>query len=435
MKSTNKTPEKFKILVFGMDNQNLRTREDTVRDKYTISYTDMNTSEKFDDFDGVIIFQGSFESVKIRSGVYTSSWTEISYDENNLHIREKEIARLHKKNGFSCHLLTKEFTHIIDAKYRLETDLTKTRLKDVNLVISNLQNRITSIQFSKGMDAFKKFIENYGAASTTFRKNNTKQDFKAIAHIEEKVVGFSLNQQEYFIPSLPPSEFSSEIEDFFCSLCDALISCHTQKHTTVPTWAKEFDLSVEKEKEQKIRELEEELSKECLYLKKINSYKNCLCLSGPELAEVVGKIFSDGMNISVDDSDEHREDLKLLDESGKTIALCEIKGVNRGIKREQINQADSHRERAELPIDFPTLLIVNTAKEAQSLEDKNQLIANEQIKHAFNTNILILRTFDLLGMLRLHLLNKYSKEEILDLLLKNKGWLQYSNDTMIVIHE
>src|SRR4051812_45121486 len=103
--------------------------------------------------------------------------------------------------------------------------------------------------------------------------------------------------------------------------------------------------------------------------------------------------------------------VKLIGEDGKVIAVCEIKGINRSVKRENINQTDSHRERSGFDEGFPALLIVNTnIKSARSLAEKDQDIAVEQVKHAVHMHVLIMRTIDLLGLLRLVLCAKQTPE-------------------------
>ena len=83
-----------------------------------------------------------------------------------------------------------------------------------------------------------------------------------------------------------------------------------------------------------------------------------------------------------------REDLKLLDSTGNTVAFVEVKGASRGVGREQVNQADNHRERAGMSPEFPSLLIVNTNMKAASITDKDQSVASEQIQHAARMNVL-----------------------------------------------
>src|SRR5690606_21464074 len=147
----------------------------------------------------------------------------------------------------------------------------------------------------------------------------------------------------------------------------------------------------------------------------IDVYKSTLLLSGDDLVGSVAEVFRSGFKFEVNSNDDLREDLKLLDENGQVFCLCEIKGTNKGITREYINQADSHRERAGFNSDFPTMLIVNgNIKNSKSIEDKeqNQEVAPDQIKHAVKMNILIFRTIDLLNLLNLYLSSQITKDDI-----------------------
>ena len=78
-------------------------------------------------------------------------------------------------------------------------------------------------------------------------------------------------------------------------------------------------------------------------------YKAILSTSGEILKERVVAILRAFFGLKVDATEEFREDAKILNEdTGQPIAFAEIKGTKAGIKREHINQVDSHRERAGL---------------------------------------------------------------------------------------
>ena len=128
-----------------------------------------------------------------------------------------------------------------------------------------------------------------------------------------------------------------------------------------------------------------------------------------------------------------REDLMLVDSEGESVALVEVKGVSRGVAREHVNQADSHRERNAMPPEFPSLLIINThIKNSMAVADKDQSVPAEQIQHAARNNILVLRTLDLLNLASLHLSDKLTSEEVVELLTKSRGWLRVG-DTVEVL--
>ena len=75
----------------------------------------------------------------------------------------------------------------------------------------------------------------------------------------------------------------------------------------------------------------------------------------------------------------------------------EIKGINGGLKREHINQVDSHRERLGLPTEIPGLLILNDFSDINGLQErKAKRFDQVHLGHADKLNIRILRTTTLL---------------------------------------
>ena len=178
-----------------------------------------------------------------------------------------------------------------------------------------------------------------------------------------------------------------------------------------------------------MREIDEEK-------KLLRFYKRILIADGDPLVEAVVRLFKMGFGMTVDDSDEYREDIKILDSAGTPIIFAEIKGTNRGVKREHINQADSHRDRAGLTPEFPSLLIINThIKNSRTIEEKDKDVPAEQIQHASRNHILILRTLDVLRLLRLCLDHKIELEDLIKVLVENSGWLKVSDDDWEVIHD
>lgn len=171
-------------------------------------------------------------------------------------------------------------------------------------------------------------------------------------------------------------------------------------------------------------------------LRELNQFKRVLVCDGDALVEGVRDVFSLGFRVKVDGIDELREDLKILNDKNEPLMFIEVKGTNRGVKREHINQADSHRERADLPPDFPTLLIMNThIKNSRTFSEKNQDIAHEQVTHARKSNVLILRTYDLLELLKMHLAEKIGIDEVKVLLATNSGWLRVVDQEVQILPE
>lgn len=420
----------YKILVYGIDKKGLNLPENEIKTRnYTLFFEAFTTTKKFSDYDGVILFKGIFEKFEYEYDVLDGRYLTHEYKRNELDKRKKEADLLLKeKGGFLCFLLDDSF---IDEKYQ-RTDLAKQFLNYPQLKRKNTE-RITELNILS--DEFREFLKRYGAASSYFVNENNSIDFRKLVMLSGYSVGMIINKNSYFLPTLIPNNTPEIILEYFKHLSNGLVSSYNKLQESIPQWTKEFSFVEEKEiikQKEKAKLQLEKLNKKQTELDK---FKSILVLSGDTLVENVALTFKDGFGISVDCTDEFREDLKLLDEKSKPFSLCEVKGTNKGVKREHINQADSHRERSGYDEKFPSLLVMNThIKNARSIEEKYQEIAIEQIRHAAKMNVLVLRTIDLLGILQLYLAGSIKKDDIKKLLTNNCGWLRVEEETYSIIN-
>jgi hypothetical protein len=283
---------------------------------------------------------------------------------------------------------------------------------------------------------FQSFFELYSAANSYFKNNNESLDLRILAEVEHYIVSMVLWNERFFIPCLLPENNKERIAEFFRLLCDALVTTRKKLQVEIPKWANEFRFEEESRIQEKKAGLLEEIRKIDDEINKYERYKRILIFDNDSLVDSVSEVFERGFSLKTDTYDELKEDLKIIDEKDKPIIFVEIKGVNRGVKREDINQTDSHRERAGLPADFPSILIMNThIKNSRTLAEKNQDVAKEQVEYANKINVLVLRTYDLLGLLRLHLAKKISQGEVLEILTTKSGWLKVIDQQVQVVTE
>jgi hypothetical protein len=151
----------------------------------------------------------------------------------------------------------------------------------------------------------------------------------------------------------------------------------------LPKWAHDYhfhevsDLAARRDKQA------EEISEIDSRLRQFERYKRILTLRDEPLVDAVMEVFDDALPLKPKREEAFREDFMLHDAAGNRVALVEVKGVSKGVAREHINQAETHRERNGQPFEFPSLLTVNTnMKNATSLADREQKIASEQIEHS-----------------------------------------------------
>jgi hypothetical protein len=417
------------ILVYAIEQEGLNPPKLEIGTRnFRLFLEPFNTKKRFNEFDGVILFQGCFEKIRRVTDALGRSYYTCNYDKDELDKRLNEAKLLLKQGGCICFLLCRPFIDYDDRGQSLaDTDLAKIFLNLSSFYRENLSVRTTAVQCKR--NEFMRFLELYGAAQTSFDNLNEDIKLKPIATVGSHLVGMIMWNERFFIPALIPENTEERVSEFFTLLVDALLATRKKMVLEVPEWADKFvfeeEASLSQEKSQtmdRIGEINERLD---TYRK----FKQALVQGNEHLVDTVATILSDGLEFDVNPVDNFKEDLKILDGYGKPIVLCEVKGINRGVKREYVNQVDSHRERGGLPPSFPAVLIANThIKNARNLDEKDMDIPEEQVVHARKNNVLILRTLDLLQLLRLKFENRITKETVLELLSGPGGWLKVSED-------
>jgi len=421
------------ILFYGLERKGLPTPNEPLKSQnFCVYFESYGTARRFQEYDGVVLFQGIFEKFG-RSTNYIRSYLTHEYDTDELDKRKKEAALLLSNSGFLCFLLTDPFIDSDDGRDFSSTDLTKCHLNYQGLYRENFRKRVAHV--TPAVSEFKRFLEVFGAANTHFNNLNDAIDFRVLAQVRDRPVGFLLEQAEYFVPSLVPDARPDVVTEYVELLVDAVTSVHNKLHQSIPDWvaAYEFEEEIPLHHERadlisKVADIDERLAQ-------LAKYKAALIHTGPALVSDVKSILEVTLGINVDAEDEFREDIKLIGEDKTVLAVCEIKGINRGIKRENINQTDSHRERSGFSDTFPAILIANTnIKSARAIDEKDQELAPEQVRHAVNMHVLLIRTIDLLGLLRLVLAGKLSSQSARTLVLENAGWLRIQGNDVNVLH-
>lgn len=422
----------YNILVFGLERKGLPVPSEPLRTRnFSVFFEDYKTPRRFQEYDGVVLFQGIFEKFELKTG-YVDSYLSHTCDTDELDKRKKEAALLLGRGGFLCFLLTDPFTDRDGSRDFTATDLAKYYLNYSHFYRENFQKRVAHV--TPILDEFKRFIEMFGAASSYFKNNNNSLDCRVLAKVGNVPVGLLLDQAEYFLPSLVPDRRPEVVTEYFQHLVDAITAVHNKLHQAVPEWVAAYKFHEEEALLDERTSLLSKVSGIDSHLEQLNRYKQSLVHTGPELVTDVSAILEMTLGTKVDAVDEFREDVKLVGADGQVVCICEIKGINRGVNREHINQTDSHRERSGFAEDFPALLIVNTnIKGARSIAEKDQEVATEQVKHAVHMRILITRTIDLLGLLRLVRAGRLTTQDARSLIFSSVGWLRIQSDDVQVL--
>ncbi len=428
------TPEQeakpLRILVFGAEMKRIVVPGKSLTSRnYVLYFQPFNTEERFDDYDGVIVFQGLFEVLEFSQNFMGESHLKYRVAKNELDKRIKEVKLLFDKGGFVCFVLCEPFIDEDSGRDLSQIDLVKYFLNAPGLYRSNFESRVPQVRSM--MSEFKPFLDVFGAANSWFHVTE-KYTIRPIAQAQGKLAGMILGRRIICVPSqlpeTPDDRTTPRAKEYFESLGNALASVVRKQAIELPEWADAYTFDKERDLTTRKDALTQELARVDGEIDGFRRFKWVLIYDGNDLVDAVKHVLEKGFGFKVETLDEFREDLKLLGSDGKPFLFAEVKGTNGGVKREHVNQADSHRERAGLPPTFPSILIMNTAiKKSRSLDEKDEAVASEQAKHAKNHNILILRTLDLLRLLSLYDQGALTIADIQQRLTTHSGWLKVTD--------
>jgi hypothetical protein len=433
-------PEKekpYKILAYGIEKVGLSAPKTEISNRsYKLIFESFKTERRFNEFDGIILFQGIFESYKFGTDLLDQRTLDHSHDARELDKRIKELGLLIKNGGFVCFILHKPF---IDRFYGAgyNEDLRSTDLCKFCLIHENLYREDIgrSVPFVTSLrDEFGRFLELYGSANTTFRNLNDSLEWRVVAKVGHDDVGMILFDKLFFIPSSLPENSQKRVTEYFSMLSEALTLSFNKLRMDVPGWIASIAFNNENELRDQRQAWAERIEQIDQALAKYAQFKRVLIGSGEPLVEDVARLLKNGFSFDLNADDSFKEDLKILDETGNPAVLIEVKGTSRGVKREYINQTDSHRERSGFDSSFPALLAINThTANSNSIESKDQPVPEEQIKHAVKMKVLIVRTLDLIFLLEQKERGAITVEDVLTIFREKTGWLRASMNSHEVI--
>lgn len=135
---------------------------------------------------------------------------------------------------------------------------------------------------------------------------------------------------------------------------------------------------------------------------------------------------------AIDREDVRVEDFWIIGPDGD-FALAEAKGQNTHIRRDDVNQVDSHREEiGERAANMPGLLIVNIFRGGADLDQRRLPVAGQAVRRAASSDVLVLRTYDLYNLLARKMAGEDVGEQLIDILGQGGGWFEVTPDTCVL---
>jgi hypothetical protein len=155
----NKEERAYNILVHGIERKGLTSPKRPLTDRnYTLTFEGFQTTNRYNDFDGLIVFQGTFEQYEWRQG-YQDCFLVHKFDSDQLDRRKKELSLLIRAGVFVCFVLCEPFMDMYNRIRYESTDLCKVYHNFPSFYKRNYESRVTHLSIK--MNEFARFLDIY----------------------------------------------------------------------------------------------------------------------------------------------------------------------------------------------------------------------------------------------------------------------------------
>ncbi len=314
-----------------------------------VEYLPFQANGALDHADAAIIPQGIFENIKSTHN-YGETYTDVHEEKAILQERQKQVFNLIEERKWVCFLVGSIIDKVPNGWYTTEiddTDLCKKLLNAVG-VTKHERHRVDGLAIlSIKSDEFRGYFKDYGIANTVYEiPYDRKEQFWIIAGSGSGPVAIDWAHQVFFLPFHTTKRDVVTLNLVATEVSRSVLDYRQKRIAEVPAWVDEFKFATEEKLGSEIDALQKQIADREGQIQIWKDYKAILSTSGDVLKERVVAILRGFFGLKVDAPEEFREDAKVLDDADKVLAFIEIKGTKGGIKREHINQVDSHREQS-----------------------------------------------------------------------------------------
>lgn len=283
---------------------------------------------------------------------------------------------------------------------------------------------------------FRPFLKKWGSTKIYFSELN--ENAKIIYETNDSdTLGFSIpikNGEVFYLPYIRNHSSQTDLRGGLDTLIDNLLTYLAKSRIDLPKWAKEASFFSDEEIVlSKKTLLQEQIIKLENDLQKFDEAKSLLFQNEHNLEISLPKFLQTHLGLQIEQKETFNEDFWLVDEHNERIAISEIKSKSKGFRKNLVYSVLAHKETYELPDDFPSLLFVNCNLQAGNWMEKDQPLNTQDCIFVKNQNVLVIRVEDIVRLWEMKRLSKITSQEILELFLTKKGWLQITKDLEIKI--
>lgn len=392
------------IYMYAFDRKGFPKRSSPLKiaDDLELHFVGYKDERRLDTADGLIIPSGVFESFKTQPGAYSGPWVDVHCDETLLLTRFREVVNLIDKKKWVCCLIGQMVDEVPKGTTTAtcsDTDLAKRVLNELGIHRFTMPSGVVA---DPKYDEFRKYLARWGVAKTVLYPPRQLKDCRTLATAgNQRIVGLEAVSQILALPFHTSTKDEAELLELGRVLVESVCSYLLKRSAQIPEWVDEFCFAQEKVERQHYVENLKALEASQAQLLRFRGYKGALVRSGDALRDTVKVILQEFFGLRCSVEDEGKEDTAILDEAGEVATVVEVKGTKRGVKREHVNQVDSHRERQGLPSTLPGVLVINDFMAVNDFDERRKKpVVADHVRRAHNSNVLVIRTTDLLLLMK-----------------------------------
>jgi len=310
-------------------------------------------------------------------------------------------------------------------------------LREFSIRPTRMDNSVVNVTVNR--NEFKHYTDNWGASKNVFIPFHKGEFDDVIISVGDKAaLGFTISAKKgkliYLPCQLDPARQTSN-DQCISSLINALITYKTRTCVEIPDWATTSMFSGEQALLDQKAKLVEEIGQIDAELEKYQTAKNITFLAEYQFENEVPRFFRTHLGIKTEREETYKEDFWILNSAGERVAMVETKTGARGFSRKMIFSVLSRRNDYGLEDDYPSLVIVNAHRNANSFKEKHRPIDPQDYKWAAANKILVTRIEDLLYFWNSTLDGKQTSDTLLSFILKDSGWMECKPDGRVKIHK
>jgi hypothetical protein len=431
----NRVASGTKVFAYGFDAAGFSTPHKPVSlpGRGRIEFLDFYNSTSLEVADGVIIPQGIFEKIESEHTAYGPKMS-VSVDRTSLLERERQVFNLLRAGKWVCFLVGEILDEIPQGLHLepiADTDLCK-RILNAFTVGRRRKYDIDAFRQVRAREKeFESYAHAYGTPTTVFEFPRLHPiERHVIVEYGEQPVGIELDAQLFFLPFQTLNKDRQAAEAVTMAVVRAVTQYRTNRVMEIPYWVDELKFKSEDDLYLEINSLLEKVNRLESQLLSWKDYKSILVTSGSRLKNKIVAVLESVFDLKVQ-AEKNRDSLIISDHHGRPIFVMAGRTTEKSVEKAFVDEIHEQRKMAGLPDSTPALLFINSDTAIHDVNQRGKApVPDEVISHAKALNVLIIRTIDLLLLMRELEKDANRGHKLMHLLLGGGGWLNVEPETL-----